>query len=136
HIIIRSPKVRSPPGCVLLWTPPPGSLSRNPTTIHPNNNRQTFLGAVAGGLILAGKRVRADEPEAAAPPAAPPYPIIDTHIHLFDPFRPQGTPWPNPKIAVLYKTSLPSRYRPIAMPLGVVGAIEIECSSWLEDNQW
>jgi predicted TIM-barrel fold metal-dependent hydrolase len=32
--------------------------------------------------------------------------------------------------------SLPSRYRPIAEPLGIVGAIEIECSSWLEDNQW
>ncbi|HXN34537.1 MAG TPA: amidohydrolase family protein [Opitutaceae bacterium] len=99
-------------------------------------NRRTFLGAVAGGLIVAGKRARADEPLPAAAPATPPMPVIDTHIHLFDPFRPQGAPWPNPKIAVLYKTSLPSRYRPIGQPLGVVGAIEIECSSWLEDNQW
>jgi len=36
----------------------------------------------------------------------------------------------------MYKTSLPSRYRPIAEPLGIVGAIEVECSSLLEDNQW
>jgi predicted TIM-barrel fold metal-dependent hydrolase len=99
-------------------------------------NRRTFLGAVAGGLIVAGRRGLGDEAAPSAAPALPPYPIIDTHIHLFDPFRPQGTPWPNPKIAVLYKTSLPSRYRPIAQPLGIVGAIEIECSSWLEDNQW
>jgi L-fuconolactonase len=66
-------------------------------------------------------------------------PIIDTHIHLFDPFRPGGAPWPsakNPAHAVMYKTSLPARYRPIAEPLGIVGAIEIECSPLLEDNQW
>jgi L-fuconolactonase len=31
---------------------------------------------------------------------------------------------------------LPARFRGIAEPLGVVGAIEIEASPWLEDNQW
>ena len=36
----------------------------------------------------------------------------------------------------MYKTSLPSRYRPIVEPLGIVGAIEVECSALLEDNQW
>src|SRR5581483_9706747 len=36
----------------------------------------------------------------------------------------------------LYRPSLPSRYKPIAEPLGIVGAIEVECSAWLEDNQW
>jgi L-fuconolactonase len=63
-------------------------------------------------------------------------PVIDTHIHLYDPFRPGGAPWPGPGNKVLYKTSLPARYRPIAQPLGIVGAIEIECSPLLEDNQW
>ncbi len=63
-------------------------------------------------------------------------PVIDTHIHLYDPFRPGGVPWPNQANEVLYKTSLPARYRPIAEPLGIVGAIEVECSSLLEDNQW
>ena len=32
--------------------------------------------------------------------------------------------------------SLPSRYRKVVEGLGIVGAIEIECSAWLEDNQW
>src|SRR5437868_9845289 len=63
-------------------------------------------------------------------------PIIDTHIHLFDPGRPQGVPWPAKDNAVLYKAALPDRYRKIAAPLGVVGAIEVEASPWLEDNQW
>jgi L-fuconolactonase len=63
-------------------------------------------------------------------------PIIDTHIHLFDPRRPQGVPWPEKSNAVLYQPALPDRYRKIAAPLGIVGAIEVEASPWLEDNQW
>ena len=63
-------------------------------------------------------------------------PIIDAHIHLFDPTRPQGVPWPPKDDAVLYKPALPARYSQIAEPLGIVGAIEIEASPWLEDNQW
>ena len=63
-------------------------------------------------------------------------PIIDTHFHLFDPTRPQGVPWPSKDDRVLYKPALPDRYRRITQPLGIVGAIEIEASPWLEDNQW
>ncbi len=63
-------------------------------------------------------------------------PIIDTHIHLFDVTRPQGVPWPDKKDTVLYKTALPPGYRQVTKGLGIVGAIEIECSPWLEDNQW
>lgn len=62
--------------------------------------------------------------------------IIDTHIHLFDPRRPQGVPWPPKDNPILYKPALPTRYASIAEPLGIVGAIEIEASPWLEDNQW
>ncbi|MSV30352.1 MAG: amidohydrolase, partial [Bryobacterales bacterium] len=29
-----------------------------------------------------------------------------------------------------------SRYRKLSVPLGIVGAIEVEASPWLEDNQW
>jgi len=68
--------------------------------------------------------------------AAGPPPIIDTHIHLFDTSRPQGVPWPDKQDAVLYKPALPLRYRKVTEGLGIVGAIEIECSPWLEDNQW
>jgi len=50
-------------------------------------------------------------------------PIIDTHIHLFDPTRPQGVPWPKKTDAILYQPALPDRYRKIAMPLGITGAI-------------
>ena len=66
----------------------------------------------------------------------PAIPIIDTHIHLFDPRRPQGVPWPPKDNPVLYRPALPQRLRKIAAPLGVRGAIEVECSTWLEDNQW
>ena len=91
-------------------------------------NRRTFLG-VAAGLVLAYKSAKGAR-------AAAPMPVIDTHIHLYDPFRPEGTPWPRKDNKVLYQTSLPARYRPIAEPLGIVGAIEVECSPLLEDNQW
>lgn len=65
-----------------------------------------------------------------------PIPIIDTHIHLFDTSRPGGVPWPDKNNAVLYQPALPPRYRKIAVPLGVKGAIEVEASPLLEDNQW
>jgi predicted TIM-barrel fold metal-dependent hydrolase len=71
---------------------------------------------------------------ALAPPPA--LPVIDTHIHLFDPTRPQGIPWPPKTNAKLYQPALPARYRKLAEPHGVVGAIKVEASPWLEDNQW
>ena len=63
-------------------------------------------------------------------------PVIDTHIHLFDPSRPGGVPWPETTDAVLYHPALPPRYARLAEPHGVVGAIAVECSSWLVDNFW
>jgi L-fuconolactonase len=86
-------------------------------------DRRTFLG-IAGGVASANMSAQATVP------------IIDTHIHLFDPRRPQGVPWPDKSDAVLYQPALPDRYRKIAAPLGIVGAIEVEASPWLEDNQW
>src|SRR5438105_10082717 len=87
-------------------------------------NRRTFL---TGAAALATQTPM----EAAAS-----IPIIDTHIHLFDPRRSQGVPWPPKDNATLYQPALPDRYRKIATPLGVTGAIEVEASPWLEDNQW
>jgi predicted TIM-barrel fold metal-dependent hydrolase len=54
-------------------------------------------------------------------------PVIDAHIHLFDPTRPGGVPWPPKTDAVLYHPALPARYAPLAQPHGVVGAIAVEC---------
>ena len=45
-------------------------------------------------------------------------------------------PWPPKENAVLYQPALPDRYRKIAVPLGIAGAIEVEASPLLEDNQW
>jgi predicted TIM-barrel fold metal-dependent hydrolase len=63
-------------------------------------------------------------------------PIVDAHIHLFDPTRAGGVPWPEKNDAVIYKPALPDRYQSIAEPLGVVGAIAIEASPLASDNDW
>jgi L-fuconolactonase len=86
-------------------------------------HRRTFLAAASAAV-------------GAAAPVAADIPIIDTHIHLFDPTRPQSVPWPAKDNRVLYQPALPGRYRKLAVPLGITGAIEVECSPWLEDNQW
>ena len=105
--------------------------------MNPEISRRKFLGTLA----LTGAALPAALPHAWADPspaaaAALDIPVIDTHIHLFDPFRPQGVPWPAKQDPALYQTSLPAQYRTIARPLNIVGAIEVECSSWPEDNQW
>jgi L-fuconolactonase len=72
---------------------------------------------------------------AAAQPAAN-LPVLDTHIHLYDPLRPGGIPWPEKSDGVLYKPALPKRYMGEAARFGVVGAIAVECSPLRSDNQW
>jgi L-fuconolactonase len=90
-------------------------------------NRRDFLAlAASASAVLPSLRWQDDTT----------IPIIDTHIHLFDTTRSQGVPWPTPKDGVLYQPALPDRYRRIAVPLGIVGAIVVEASPWLEDNQW
>src|SRR5665213_2486981 len=92
-------------------------------------NRRTFLAATAAAGALTG-------PDDSAVAQTPAFSVIDTHIHLFDPTRPQGVPWPAKDDKVLYQPALPARYRKIAVPFGIAGAIEIECSPWPQDNQW
>ena len=62
-------------------------------------------------------------------------PIIDTHIHLFDGTRPQGAPYVGPG-GDSPKVAYPDRYRKLAEPLGIVGAVKVEASPWVEDNLW
>ena len=62
--------------------------------------------------------------------------IIDTHVHIFDPFRPEGVPWPDPDNELLYRTTLPDQVKAQAMPEGVDGVVVVEASAWVEDNQW
>lgn len=92
-------------------------------------NRRDFLTLTAGASLTAGFPVLARQANTAIP-------IIDTHIHLFDTTRPQGVPWPTPNDGILFQPALPDRYRTIAVPLGIVGAIVVEASPLLDDNQW
>ena len=85
-------------------------------------NRRTFLAAAAAVIPVLD--------------AAPSFPIIDTHAHFYDPSRPQGVPWPPKNDKVLYRAVLPDEYIRITKPLGITGVIEVEASSWLEDNRW
>ena len=93
--------------------------------------RRTFLTGVAG-VAAARSPSRST---ATQQPAAAAIPIIDTHIHLFDPTRPQGAPYTGPP-GVPTEPSLPPRYRKLASPLGIVGAVKVEASPWVEDNLW
>jgi L-fuconolactonase len=87
-------------------------------------DRREFLGmAAAAALMGLGSK-------------SPSVPVLDTHIHLFDTRRPQGVPWPTKADGILYQPALPDRYEKLTKEFGVVGAIEVECSPWLEDNQW
>jgi predicted TIM-barrel fold metal-dependent hydrolase len=123
--------------------------------------RRTFLGltAAAAPTIAASldeaRAGRGGQPQAG--PVAPPeiltpgrpqgtdafggsvdgIPIIDAHIHLFDGTRPEGASYMG---SAAYRarsmTSLPGLYAPLARPSGIVGAIVVESSARVEDNQW
>lgn len=92
-------------------------------------DRRTFLkGVGALGVLGTGYDVAAANPPADIP-------IIDSHIHLFDASRPQGAPYKGPKEFTSH-ISLPGPYGALARPLGIVGAVAVEASSWVEDNLW
>ena len=61
--------------------------------------------------------------------------IIDTHIHIYDPTRPEGVPFPEPDDEI-YRRVMPEDYRALVASEGVTGAIIVEASTWVEDNQW
>lgn len=96
-------------------------------------NRRDFLGGAAAAItaIAAGDALaqsgRVDD-----------IPIIDSHIHLFDGNRVlfgkgyMGSPAYEAKS----KVSLPSMYARLARPAGIVGAIVVQSSFWVDDNLW
>jgi predicted TIM-barrel fold metal-dependent hydrolase len=85
-----------------------------------------LLALSAGSIAL--------EPSLMASPS--PVPIIDGHVHLFDPSRPGGVPWPPADDTVLYRPALPERFVALAALFGVVGAVAIEASPLASDNRW
>ncbi|MGD0841959.1 MAG: amidohydrolase family protein [Candidatus Acidiferrales bacterium] len=73
----------------------------------------------------------------AQSPSVDNIPIIDAHIHLFDGTRPLGAGYMgSAAYRAISKTSLPSMYGPLARPTGVVGAIVVESSPWIDENLW
>jgi predicted TIM-barrel fold metal-dependent hydrolase len=87
-------------------------------------SRRAFLGTVAAA------------PLAARALSAAAVPIVDSHIHMFDRSRPQGAFWPPKDDPVPGVSALPPRYREVMKPYGIVGAVVVEASAWIDDNQW
>ena len=101
--------------------------------------RRSFLkgvGTAAAGLLLDGAGSGTLHGLCAEAGSARPCPSIDTHIHVYDPARPQGVPWPPKNLDVLHSTHMPARFVTLTERLGVVGAVVVEASPWVEDNQW
>jgi L-fuconolactonase len=93
--------------------------------------RREFISAAAAStaIAVAGIPLRAAE--------ASEYPIIDAHIHLFDNTRPLGAGYMGSEAyRALAKPSLPAMYAELARPVGVVGAIVVESSFFIDDNLW
>jgi L-fucono-1,5-lactonase len=108
-------------------------------------NRRQFIGSLAAlpfALEAAARAQRVPPEEAARLRAAAmsPFPVIDTHIHIFDKSRPGGMGYPRdmpgggepPQGHI----ALPNRYKLVAGPFGVVGAVIVEAATTLPDNFW
>lgn len=94
-------------------------------------SRRAFLGTLAV-LPSAAERALSAQPG--------PLPIIDSHIHIFDKSRPEGSFYPcdTSLLGRNYQRLLPAEYRAVAQPFGVVGAIVVESQMTfrVEANQW
>ena len=116
--------------------------------------RRRFLGTAAAAAAVSGTPLHLlAQSTAVAPPEIPTpgrpqgtdkfgasvdaMPIIDAHIHLFDGRRTQGTGYMgSAAYRAQSQVSLPNLYAPLARPSGIVGAIIVESSARLEDNDW
>lgn len=99
-----------------------------PARLNMGCDRRAFLMG-AGALALSVAH------HGNAESSSSPIPIIDGHIHLFDASRPQGAPYQGPPEFTSH-ISLPADYVAQAAPLGIVGAVILEASPWVEDNLW
>jgi L-fuconolactonase len=97
-------------------------------------SRRDFIGTAAmAGAALATPLVA----QAAQSSEIDSIPIIDSHIHLFDGTRPVGADYMGSRAyRAISKTSLPLMVAELAKPTGIVGAIVVESSAWIDDNLW
>ena len=94
-------------------------------------------GASIASAGQTGALQAADAARQAPQAAGPSHPIIDTHIHFFQPSRPGGVPWPPPgSDPLLYRDVLPPEYKAMAMANGILASGVVEASPLVEDNQW
>lgn len=114
--------------------------------------RREFLSRAAAAAAFTGTSLLAQDapivpPELPTPgrpqgtdkfgPSVDNIPIIDAHIHLFDGRRTQGAGYMgSAAYRAQSQTSLPGMYASLARPSGVVGAIIVESSARVEDNDW
>ena len=119
-----------------------------------DETRRAFLSRAAAAAALAGAPLQlfAQDSPAIPPEVATkgrpqgadkfgasvdPVPVIDAHIHLFDGRRTQGQGYMgSAAYRALSPISLPAMYASLARPSGVVGAIIVESSARVEDNEW
>ena len=102
------------------------------TNDAPLPGRRNFLAGAAATVAVAASR---GVPAQSA--SVDHVPIIDAHIHLFDNTRPLGAGYMGSQAyRALSKPSLPSMYSALARPVGVVGAIVVESSFFIDDNLW
>ena len=99
-------------------------------------SRREFIGnAAMAGAVFAGAKSSALASDASSTMDS--IPVIDAHIHLFDGTRTLGAEYMgSAAYRAKSRTSLPSMYSPLARPAGIVGAIVVESSSWIDDNLW
>jgi L-fuconolactonase len=108
-------------------------------------NRREFVSALAvlpfaADAVVTAQTAPGAEVARLRAAAASPFPVIDTHIHIFDKTRVGGAPYPRdmpgggePQQGYV---ALPGRYKLVTSAFGVVGAIIVEASGRLEDNFW
>jgi L-fucono-1,5-lactonase len=101
-------------------------------TISALSRRDFVAGAAATVAAVAAGGALAQSP------SIDDIPIIDSHIHLFDGTRQIfGNGYMGSRAyAAKFKTSLPSMYAPLARPAGIVGAIVVQSSFWVDENLW
>lgn len=109
------------------------NVPKNPLDLfEQRQSRRKFLTCTSALMAAAAL-------PAAVPPKKPEakgLQIIDAHIHFYDPTRPQGIPWPPKNEPRLYRQVLPQDYKDQPQPRAVAGAVVVEASPWLDDNEW
>jgi len=97
-------------------------------------NRRDFLAGVAAAAVTAAAPGSARTQSISVNDL----PIIDSHIHLFNGNRILFGKGYMGSAAYRAKSnvSLPSMYAPLARPTGIVGAICVQSSFWIDDNLW